>query len=777
MNVKNGLDTTYLINKIADLLDKHWVKKDNAMLVYPDPKILLNLIIIGYFTLESNFKSKKDVTKRTSVLVVTRNRELFNRFQEMTLNTREVYKYAKDYHQFLRNQKIWCDMNDDRFTMLYWSTYLDRYYKKNVPDVIPLHYIFPVAKGRNNFTPSSRGERNKLGKIDSIQPPSFIFTDTLKTLDDYSQNFDYIFFDVSSFKGNLGVLKKVSTPYFLYFDNPFDDRIYFNLNKETKTYLMDNFAYKNFVNINPTKMEKNIHLPIVDLNNIKFKYVETQFEEVLQEAFNLLSKLKQSNFNVNDLKILSKLLYTAIRMTIEGVEYDFIATYDPQYESIKDLLKEIKSSDNRYENKDFEELIKLIENIYIKYDLDTICPKYLEIEGIAKKGLRVNEKILIVTSSKIDSLGLKEKLSISNQVDISVLESIGIYIKSYREIENLKEYTFNKVILTSAIKLSDLKPFLKDLGDRIIVLLYKIELRELKSKLNALKDVNELHITEDDTVYEILYKKLRRIDKEKDETSKIEIEQLINSIDNIPQNISERLLKPYEQENAVKVKLIKFKDETKVFLRDGSAVRFLLKKEKEIKERHLKDLTGNEEIIIINNDVRKDLFEIFIDNLVEENTAKIHYSIIKEWREMYEDKFIFLKLNDDILFGKMLQLGWDKSTKGILKNWRSGFSFGPRDLKDIILLGNAIDLSPFIEEAGYFYNSMRYIRIQRRVASRILNNIIYSANKELTSEHIHFLESYNLSVEDIEDSVKTKKIVSISKEYYTVKPSEVGKLF
>lgn len=54
-------------------------------------------------------------------------------------------------------------------------------------------------------------------------------------------------------------------------------------------------------------------------------------------------------------------------MIIEGVEYDFIVIFDFKYNSIKNLIKELKDSDFRYENLDFERIIRLIEDIFNKY--------------------------------------------------------------------------------------------------------------------------------------------------------------------------------------------------------------------------------------------------------------------------------------------------------------------------------------------------------------------------------------------------------------------------
>lgn len=137
-------------------------------------------------------------------------------------------------------------MNDKTYSMVYWRTYLSRYFNNDIPELIPLYYIMPVARGRKNFKPISRGERNTLGRVDNIQPPTFTFSDTIKTLETKDlQEFDYIFVDGNSIKGNIDVLVKRNTPYFIYLDNPLDIRTPYLLKKGNKNYIFDNFELKN----------------------------------------------------------------------------------------------------------------------------------------------------------------------------------------------------------------------------------------------------------------------------------------------------------------------------------------------------------------------------------------------------------------------------------------------------------------------------------------------------------------------------------------------------
>lgn len=772
----NTILSSELNNTILQLLNRIWISKQNSVLIYPDNEIFLSLIVDCVHNLETNLHFKKDPIKRTSVLIISRNRNLLKKISEFTIGTEELYEYCNTYHDFLNKKGIFCDMNDRTFSMLYWRTYLSKYYENDIPNVIPMYYIFPIASGRKRFIPVSRGNLNKLGKKDNLQPPTFIFTDTLKTLESNKEKIDLIFVDGTTIKGHIDILEYQKIPFLIFLDNPLDIRIPYLLKGKNKNYILDTFEFKNLVK--SSDLNKKIELPSVDVDNIVFKYIKSSFEGVLEQSFELLNNLYKVNFNRNDLKIIRTLLYNTVRMTIEGVEYDFIATFDSKYTSIKELIKELKDSDFRYDNLDFEKIIELIEDIYNKYQLDTISPKYKELERIISESINKNKNVLVIASGKIDSLGLKEKISLNLQMEITDLEDGGIYIKSYQDVKNIQGVIYDLVILTSAIRISDLQPILKKLGKKMIVLLYQLEIKELKTKFKLLsKAKNEFSFFINETLYQRLYKKITRIDVEKQRELKVEIGNLFESIDSLKFDYSNRLTKPYLSENSVRVKLITFTDNTKVFLRPGNAVRCLVKRKKSIKKEHIKNLKGDEEILIINSDIKKDLYEVFIENLSEKDSTKQHYQNIQEWRRIYEDKFIFHKLNDDKLFKRMFFLGWDKKTSGILKNWRSGYSFGPRDLEDIKILGKALNIESFIKNAEYYYNSMEYIRIERRVTARLLNKIIYLSKNDIDSTESAFLENYNLTLEEIQEAIEIKQISSISDRLYKVKSSEVGCIF
>lgn len=121
------------------------------------------------------------------------------------------------------------------------------------------------------------------------------------------------------------------------------------------------------------------------MENLVIKYINTNFDNELEEAFKLLKDLKKEAMPNFELKIGNKILYNIIRTCIEGLEYDFIAKAVTQSDMIRDLIKELKDSDYKYVNRKLEKLIVLIEDIYNKYKLDEVCPKYEEILRICER--------------------------------------------------------------------------------------------------------------------------------------------------------------------------------------------------------------------------------------------------------------------------------------------------------------------------------------------------------------------------------------------------------
>lgn len=736
------------------------ISSNNTIVISHKEHIFFELIVTNCLEYEMDYSLKKRPESRLRVLVVTRNKELLENLMNMQLGIEEIFEYSNGYRRFLQKKSIFCDIGSAEYSFVYWSHHLNIYYEGNIPKRIPLHYIFPIAKGRSEYNVLSRGTRNGIGKIDNVLQPMFIFSDVIGTAYDESLSFDHIFIDATTIKKNIN-MNMLSAEASLFFDNYFDFRIPYIVGENTGVFAFEEYK----------------------TNDISFIYVPSDFEEEIQDAFKLLKKIKNDGFPSFEIRIINKILNNILRTSIDGVEYDFIAKFSMQSEIIKDLINELKVSECRFSNKSFEMIIRLVEDIYNKCALDSFCPKFNVLIRLCEKYRKNGKNVLIVVASKIDSIGLKEKIAQHFRLDINDLNINGFEIVTLYNAFIMNSSTFDNVIITSCIKFNDLTFLKKSLGKKITVILYQIEIRELKTRLyNLIKLKNQLYYqglaSSEMLIYEILYRKLKNVDVGgKKVLSDFSIYDLIESIEKINIDYSIRLDTPYLGENSIKVKLITFEDESRIFMRVGASIQFRKKSSKKIEKKLVKDLKHKDEVIIIDGDAREDIYKVFISSVGSESESSKHYEVIKKWNYLFEDKFIFLKIDLNSLYEKMVKNGWNKTTKAILNNWKSGYSFGPRDKEDIICLGKALNIEEFIYNYEYYHCSMRYIRKERRLAAKVLNKIIFYGNKKLDQENSDILEKYNLTIEELHNVISINRVKSVSEEFYIVKPTEIGKIF
>lgn len=276
----------------------------------------------------------------------------------------------------------------------------------------------------------------------------------------------------------------------------------------------------------------------------------------------------------------------------------------------------------------------------------------------------------------------------------------------------------------------------------------------------------------------MLYRKLKNADTEgKKVFSDLEIGNLVSSLEKIKIDYTLRIDKPYKGENSLRANLITFQDDSKIFLKPGMAVQYKNNKNKNISRKHAKDIKVNDYLVFIDGDIREDLYSYFLESINSSAESAYHYEVVKKWSYIYEDTFISSKIDINQLSERMKKLGWNKSTKAVLNNWKNGYSFGPRDKEDIECLGEALNIEEFKQNAEFYHFSMRYIRTERRLAARILNQLIFYSNRKFVSEDFEVLDKYNITLEDLQKVISIKKVKSISEQLFSIKPTEVGIIF
>lgn len=759
-----------VIDQVVDCIKT----KDNHLVIYPNKKLFLPLVILAVLRNEaSNFRYFSNPCKRTTVLVLTNRKSVVNTLQEFRLLSTGIFEICQKQHQYFMEKGIFCDISDPFFTRVYWRHHLSNYYEGQIEQEIPLHFIYPISFGYTTFQSISRGNRNMIGRKDAVQQPVFFITDNIKWLG--NMECDYTFVDCSYMDKQLPPIPDGTL---LFFNSPLDDRISYASSYMNSSIYYDGKTIMNIdiaeVNNKVFSMEKTDMLRTADINNLNIEYIKANFEQSLEDAYSAMIRLKKKAFNSYDLAIISNLLYTIMRMPVEGIKYDEIATDKLFLDSIRDQIKELKESDNRYEDDDFEEVIKLIEDIFNKHSLDTFCPKYDAIKDIVIEGISKNKIIGIITSNKISNFSLKEKLSFILKVDIDQLEDYGVkFFNKKHVLKGIEQVECDYLILFSALTLKDLSVFLNSKYQRIFLYLYRLELNEIRRRLQLTISLFP-GLKEENSIYKYF---LNRIPKSSINTmlnEELNFAQLINHDLNISLL---RQTREYKGTNSVDAYLIKFKEVGSFFIKKNSKVRCIDKKSKKLIYKKFSELKIGDEILFIENDLRQDIFKVFIEAIEGEDEMSKNFSLIEKWRVIYEDKFLASNICDDKLFNKMQMLGWDKVTKVILKNWRSGFSYGPRDIGDIEVLGRALNIDEFIQNTEAYFRAMTKVRVERRTAARILNKVIYYSNKKLIEDEVNLLEKYNLTVDLLRSAVKIRKIQSISERTYRVKPSEINILF
>lgn len=793
-----ALTSTQIENFLINETNNCIKEKDNILVCYPNQSYFIRLVIEAVLKNEmDNFQFSPNPSKRTSILIISKNKELVNLLEKIRIDISYVFEICRKQHKFLMENNFFCNIDSQYHTKLYWRHFLSKYYENSVPENIPLHYILPISVGYHRLIQIPRGNMNKIGRKDKEQESVFMVTGNVDLINSKDFKYDYLFIDFTTINKKIPNLPRGTLGFF---HKPLDERIsYFNHNKVVKNYtigseILEQFSSNENFTDSPFYNSISEMISSIKISNINIEYIQADFECELENAFELLMKLVHKRFDTYDLNLLRILLYNTIKMPVEGVIYDSIAKFDPTFDTIYDLIRELKESDNRYEDNDFEQIIKSIENVYNKYHLDTLCPKYQFLKKLITSNIARQRTVGIISSNKIRNLALKEKLAATFGMEIERLEELGIKFFNKMKIIN-KQQVINSddIVMLSATSVSDFNIFNNFHNKKVHILLYKIEINELTRKFNKLKDINNLSLylfnpnnrdsINSNNVYTYFYNRLRKYSTNHDRSnlnddpsipSITKLNELIKTNRNIP---AKRSIKDYTGENAVSAKLLKLEGNGAIFLRKNSKVRFINKIQKKLISKNVFDIENGDEIVLIDNDSRKELFNIFINNTEIVDHSLNSYNIIEKWREKYEDKYVSLKLNDDILYKKLKELGWDKTSKSILSNWRSGYSFGPRDLKDIELLGKALNIDAFSERANEYFEAMSRIRVERRVAARLLNTIIYYSKRPINNEDLAFLSRYNLSLDDVKNAVKVRKVIGTSEKVYNVKPSEVGILF
>lgn len=767
---------------MVDEIVQSLLRKENILLCTPRNFIFPHLVLRALNMDETmGFQKRENPSKRAEILVVTNHLEMLAFLEACRVNTEKLFQICSNIHRYIG----YCDMGDTYFARVYWRHILYHYYEGQLPKEVPLYYIYPVASGYRKFNALSRGNRNVLGRKDS-QNPTIYVTENLDMLNEQEHRFDYIFVDCSYIKKGLSKLPKGTL---LFFDNLLDDRIPYLQKHAVKNYIVDRICLQNIdeKEIQKSIMNKEELQRKVCIHSLDVEYVKSSFEQEIELLIYLLDKLRKEKFSKYDTNVAAKLIYILIRLPIGAGLYDLIASMQPYWDTIQGLLQELKDSENRYENDSFEEMVSLFEDILYKHSLDRVNPKGYELKAFILNEVKQGRSVCVVSNSRKNQLALKEFISLA--MGITIEELVDYDLQFFVSIDIWDQditVQCDSLVMYSAINFRDLQSLLKVSFKRAKLYLYSSEINLISQKLKTILEVKNYalshfvqNLNQQDSFdfYRYLFNRFNKFARQKVIGLNSVVADLLEKSTTVSPFVY-RGEKDYKGTDAVKATLVHFTDGSLSFFTKNSAVYVLDNKNKRVTHKHFHEIGLKDTILFVDNDARKDLYRIFIQSVDAKDTSKQAYLSIKKWRELYEEKFMEKRMDDDRLFRLMRTAGWNKTTKSVLRNWRTGYSYGPRDREDIMVLGQVLGINTFVEDVQTYYNAMSKIRVERRKASRILNKLIYSSKQVLGNEDSAILARYNLTLEQLNESLVTKSIKEIvSDRMYYIKPAEVGLLY
>ncbi|CAM3505619.1 MULTISPECIES: DISARM system-associated protein DrmE [Saccharibacillus] len=751
------------------------------ILCHPDKDYWIDLIIkttISEYV--SGYKKREDFKRRLSVLIISIDPLVIDKLLKVNISKKIAFQMGFDRHRFFSEQGEFCAIDDKDYFQCNIKHYLEKGFESKVPEAVPLHYILPLAIGYTKFSNFPRGNRNKIGQYDNKQQAVFYVSASLNIMEkDDLPFFDHIFVDCAS-SNDLIKPSFSATSYF--FDSCMDKRL---------TYLNNNREFYNFDPklIPHLKLQNNAvllnQLKNKDVQRLEISYIDTRFEECLSEAFEYFGLLRKRRFDPYDLSLAGRLLYIFLNTPVSAVEYDMVADEIPGVDTIQNQLKELKQSENRYEDDDFESLIKCLETMLNKHKLDYESPKQDELFSRILEERRKGKSVGILSPGRVVSIALKEQLASKLNTTIEEIGQQNVFLFNRKKVlKGSEKIKCDTLLLFTASSLEDLRILQIANYQQAEVLLYRIERSLLQSKLERMLTLNNnlldnfSHSREQLTTYSLYRYFLNRI-KLKNNELESENFDVLDFIKNIKSDvqISMRKNRPYEGKDAVEAYYIKFADGSGMFLSTETVVKVLNRNKQSQEEIYLESIETGSEILIIDLDAKKDLYDVFIESSDKGTEKKEHFKVIARWHELFEDRYVVGKWNQDKLYKQMRLNGWKRKSKQNFDNWRSRLYYGPQDVEDIIQLGQVMKVEDFIENAVVYQHSMNTIRSEHRQISKILNALIYDSTKGLSGVMSKKLSEYNLTVDRLKEAVKIKTILTISEQPYLVKPGEVGIIY
>jgi len=783
LNVIEQLLTEFVTTNVSS--------ENQCVLVIPNEKFIFPLALeLFHADYEDKYKTRADFGRRASVLIVTNSlTKLMSFFVDLHVSVQYIFETSIGKQQFFSGKRD-NNMNDYYNTQSYWKDRLFHRYKNRLPQELPYRFTFPVSVGHKRFVALSRGH---FARVDNIQQSCFYVTSNrnIFNLSDLPV-FDYALIDCIGIKHFVSVPPGVNNVIYL-FDNLLDNRLSYL--KNTSICAVDaNLVEQVIGKYGDVEVPCYFSVPLrrmkqcVTFEGLRFEKVAAPFDKELEQLTKYIGKFSAIDGHQEE-KELIRLLYSNIFvLPVSAVEYDTVACKESFVDSNIDLLKELKSLPDLYENIDIARCAELLEDIFRQLDNDS--PKQKKIFDYVEKAVGDQSNLLILTSRKTVNKALRLAIAEYCKMEVSDLEEKGIHILTVNKVEEeIGKLEFETVLLVSCTKPSTLNVLRKIKYRRAVVLMYAAEMAILKmavEKLNRfIKNAKpksfEQKLFESGLKYEIDYYD-RLLKKLKEETVSIKESGFYFDLDEFFE--AKRTLRVYENAtpnnatNLIMARRVLFEDGSVCFFNNEKSLKVCTKDNKAVTDVPVSKLAVGDTLLFIDEQVSEDLFLEILKKFKNNANYLFNLMLVEKWQEKLEDGCLSKKFTHSKLFEELKKRGWKKVSTDTVKNWLERKTLGPDDPLDIKLVGEILNIKFFVEQYSLLFEAMEKIRILHRTLARVLNQTIFASHEPTQKMENEVFKTFGVSLLDLQNALETKTIMSIDVDkYYWIKKSDEGKIY
>lgn len=203
---------------------------------------------------------------------------------------------------------------------------------------------------------------------------------------------------------------------------------------------------------------------------------------------------------------------------------------------------------------------------------------------------------------------------------------------------------------------------------------------------------------------------------------------------------------------------------------------------------YVSSLRTGDEVIFINGQNKRNLYDLIINRIHENPAIDIHLRLIMKWREEFVKQFVvkshtkeYQNMNPfDHLLSKMQDDGSRLISSFTLYLWYKGSVLAPEDPEDLLRVAKELDMKFVLEYHSQIFKAAQRLRNLHRKLSRSLNRWLEERSLDIAERRIEIYESIDdqlgLTFEDFEDSISVMKVQSSSPIRGPFYKEELGKL-